>query len=568
MKLKAIILIIFIILACTHRESRLDGFLYLRLNTNPTTLDPALVVDVMGGSIGAKLFNGLVRFREDLSIGPDIAESWSVSKDHKTYTFKLRKGVTFSNGREVTTKDFKYSFERVLDPKTRSPNTWVLNKIMGAREFMDRKSPTVKGIKVLDDFTLEITLKEPFAPFLGLLAMTAAYVVPQEEVERWGKDFGNHVVGTGPFILEEWRYGRSLRLKARQDYFYGSPKIKGIIYRIIPEDLTAVAEFEAGNLDVIGIPQAEFRHYTGSSKWEDKIVSYSGINTYYLGMNCERPPFNNHILRQAVTAAIDREKILETIYEGRGLLAKGPIPPLLIHPPSSPLTKGGIEGGYTLPRGDTGGYTLPRGDTGGYTLPRGDTGGYTLPRGDTGGYVYDPQKAKDLLKKAGYPEGLSIKIYLTADQEVLDIVEAIQHYLGKVGIDAKITQLEWSAYKEALNRGEPDAFWISWWADYPDPENFLFPLFHSSNWGAGGNRTRFKDALVDRIIEEAQKEMNPEKRYKLYEKVERRIIELAPWVFFWHRIDYALHQKWVKGYKIYPIYSMDKGMEVEVNRGR
>jgi len=232
----------------------------------------------------------LVTFGEDLSIKPDIAGSWSVSKDNKTYTFRLRKNVTFSNRREVTAGDFKYSFERVLNPKTKSPNTWVLSKIKGAKEFMDGKSENVEGIKVIDDFTLELTLGEPFAPFLGLLAMTAAYVVPKEDVEKWGEDFGMHVSGTGPFVLEEWRHGRNLKLRAREDYFEGKPKIKGIVYRIIPEDLTAIAEFEAGNLDAIGIPSAEFRHYTRSPEWNDKVVSYTGMNTYYLGMNCERPP--------------------------------------------------------------------------------------------------------------------------------------------------------------------------------------------------------------------------------------------------------------------------------------
>lgn len=525
MKFKTILLSLIFLLSCSHKADRLDSFIYLRLNTNPTTLDPALVVDVMGGIISAKIFNGLVRFGEDLSIMPDIAESWSVSGNHRTYRFRFKKGVLFSNGREVTAGDFRYSFERILNPKTKSPNTWVLSKIKGANEFMDRKTEAVEGIKVIDDFTLEIILREPFAPFLGLLAMTAAYVVPKEDVEKWGEDFGTHVSGTGPFILEEWRHGRNLKFRAREDYFEGRPEIKGIIYRIIPEDLTAIAEFEAGNLDAIGIPSAEFRHYTKSPKWKDKVVSYTGMNTYYLGMNCERPPLSNPLLRQTINYAIDREKILKTVYEGRGVLAKGPIPPLLT--PSYPLLEKGV-------------------------------------RGDFKGYSYNPEKAKELLKRAGYPDGFSIKIYLTADQETLDVVEAIQHYLNKVGIQAKITQLEWSAYKEALNRGEPDAFWISWWADYPDPENFLYPLFHSSNWGAGGNRTRFKDAEVDRTIEEAQREMDPERRYKLYEKAERRIIELAPWVFFWHRVDYAIHQEWVKGYKIYPIYSMDKGMEVRL----
>lgn len=515
MKIRLIAFLLILLFACSHRGDRLEGFLYLRLTTNPTTLDPAHVVDVMGGTIGAKLFNGLVRFAEDLSTMPDIAESWTISKDNKTYTFKLRKRVTFSNGRVVNAKDFRYSFERILNPKTRSPNVWVLNKIMGAKEFMDGKKPYVEGIKILDDFTIQITLKEPFAPFLGLLAMTAAYVVPEEEVERWGEDFGNHVAGTGPFVLEEWRHGRTLRLRARHDYFGGSPKIKEIIYRVIPEDLTAVAEFEAGNLDAIGIPSAEFRHYTESKEWKNNIVKITGMNTYYLGMNCERPPFSNPVLRLALNYAIDREKILRTVYEGRGILAEGPIPPLLMR-----------------------------------------------DKRKVAGYTYDPQKAKELLKKAGYPDGLTIKIYLTAEQETLDVIESIQYYLEKVGIRAEIKQLEWSAYKEALNRGEADAFWISWWADYPDPENFLFPLFHSSNWGAAGNRTRFKDLEVDRIIEEAQKEMDHERRYKIYESAEKRIIDLAPWVFFWHRIDYAIHQKRVKGYRMYSIYSMDKGMDV------
>ena len=501
-------------LSCTNKSEKLQDHLYLRLSSNPTTLDPALIADVTGGVIGAKIFNGLVRLDEKLSVVPDIAKNWKMSGDGKSYTFYLKEKILFSNGKEVIAQDFKYSFERLLSPATRSPNTWVLEKIKGAKDFMKGKTKDVSGIKIEDKYTITIILEEPFTPFLNLLCMTAAYVIPKEDVEMWGADFSTHPSGTGPFVLKEWRHNQYLKLEARNDYFEGKAKIKGIIYKIIPEDLTAVAEFESGNIDVISIPASEFKRYRESSQWKDFISSSPGINTYYLGLNCERPPFNNPMLRKAVSYAIDRRKILNTIYEGRGIPASGPVPPVLRNWPAPEI------------------------------------------------YEYNPEKAKSLLKEAGYTDGMNIKIYLTSDQEVLDILEVIQGYLMNVGIKAELRQLEWSAYKNAVNSGEPDAFWLSWWADYSDPENFLFPLFHSSNFGAGGNRTRFKNSDVDALIEKGQRALDKKLRNEYYQKAEEYIVNDAPWVFFWHRTEYTLRQKWVKNYKIYPIYSIDKGMEI------
>jgi peptide/nickel transport system substrate-binding protein/oligopeptide transport system substrate-binding protein len=181
------------------------------------------------------------------------------------------------------------------------------------------------------------------------------------------------------------------------------------------------------------------------------------------------------------------------------------------------------------------------------------------------GYGYDPQKAKALIREAG-AEGALVRIYITMDSEVLDIVEVIQQYLNNAGLKAEITQLDWSALKHAVNEGEPDAFWLSWWADYPDPENFLFPLFHSSSVGSGGNRTRCLDAELDRLIETAQRTMYEQQRYRLYRQAEERIIQSAPWVFMWHRADYFVVQPWVKDFRIYPIYSIDKRVDVVIQR--
>jgi len=505
---------ILLFLSCSS-QNRLDGYIYYRLDTNPSTLDPALIVDVTGGLISAKLFNGLVRLGEDLSVQPDIAKDWSISRDGLTYTFRLKQGIYFSNNREVKAHDFKYSFNRILDSKGRSPNTWVFEKILGAEDLMRGRTDDFEGLKVIDDYTLEIRLKKPFSPFLSLLTMTAAYVVPKEEVERWGPDFSSHPVGTGPFTLKEWLPNREIKLEKREDYFDRPAEIKGIIYRIIPEDLTAATEFEASNIDVLTIPASEYSRYKNDPKKQNLISSMKGINTYYLGLNCSRPPFNSPGLRKAMNYAIDREKILNTIYERRGRLASGPVPDAMRK------------------------WDMPL------------------------RYEYNPEKAKDLIKKEML-DGITVNFYITADQEVKDMAEVIQSYIMAIGIEVRIKQLEWSAYKEAINKGEADMFYISWWADYPDPENFLFPLFHSSNFGPGGNRTRYKNPAVDSLIEKGQYTMDEKKRNIFYKKAEEMVVEDSPWVFLWHRTDFTIRQPWVKNYKIYPIYSMDKGLDIEI----
>jgi peptide/nickel transport system substrate-binding protein/oligopeptide transport system substrate-binding protein len=502
-------------------DDRLPGYLYLRLNSNPTTLDPALITDVQGGGIAAKLFNGLVRFNENLDIVPDIARSWSLSPDQLTYTFRLRRDVRFSNGRKVTARDFRYSFERVLTPKTKAPLTWVLDKIEGADDFISGRASGLSGIRVVNDQTLVLKLEKPFGPFLSLLAMSPAYVVPREEVERLGQDFGTHPVGSGPYVLAEWKHGQHVILSAREDYFEGSPKLDGIYYRIIPEDLTAVMEFETGHLDVLLIPASEYGRYTTDPARRNLVFGRTGLNSYYIGLNCTRPPFNDVRVRRAMNLAIDRQRIFNTIFEKRGVLATGPIPPGMWK--TSALI------------------------------------------GPVTGYGYDPEKAKALIREAG-AEGATIKIYISADPEVLDIIEIVQSYLKKVGLNAKITQLDWSAFKNAVNDAEPDAFWLSWWADYPDPENFLFPLFHSGSVGSSGNRTRCLDPDLDRLIEAAQRTINEKKRYGLYREAEKRIIQDAPWIFMWHKADYFVIQPWVKDFKIYPIYSIDKRVDVTLDR--
>lgn len=498
--------------ACSSND-RIPGYVHYRINYNPTTLDPALIVDVTGGLIAAKLFNGLVRLNENLDVIPDLAESWDISQDGTIYTFHLRRGVKFSNGRMLSASDVKYSFERILDPNGKSPNTWILDKIYGAKTFMKGVSSEVSGIAVSDPYTVRIILEKPFSPFLNLLTMTAGYVVPKEEVQRRGEDFATHPVGSGPFRLTEWKHNNHLLLERNEDYFEGMAMTRGLRYRIIPEDLTAITEFELGNLDVIAVPASEYRRIMKTDAGKNLVSAMEGINTYYLGFNCSRHPFDDIRARKAVSLAIDRKRILETFYENRGRLAHGPIPD---------------------------------------TLRRWDA---PVPPD------YDPATARALVDAAGL-KGKKILLYITADPEVVDIAEIIQSYLHNAGLSVIIKQLEWSSYKAAINNGEADMFWISWWADYPDPENFLFPLFHSSNHGPSGNRTRYTNSAVDALIEAGQKSANRDERDNYYSKAERAIVADVPWVFFWHKTDITVRQVMLRNYRIYPIYSIDKGLEV------
>ncbi len=277
-----------------------------------------------------------------------------------------------------------------------------------------------------------------------------------------------------------------------------------------------MVEFEIANLDIIRIPSPEIGRYLQHPHWKHHIFQQPGLNTYYLGLNCQKAPLNDVRVRQAICFAIDREKIRATVFESRGLLASGPIPPLLRQS--------------------------------------------MIPRQQY--YAYNPTRARELLRESGYPQGFPLKVTITALSETLDIVEVIQQYLREVGIHVSILQLEWSSFKQAVSRGEAEAFWLSWWADYPDVENFLYPLFHSSNWGAGGNRSFYKNLQVDRLIEKAQQESDEATRNQLYHQAEGLIIKEAPWVFFWHRTDYFLCQSWVHNFVPYPLSTSDKGTDI------
>jgi len=487
------------------------------LSADPTTLDPALSNDAGSGEVCALIYDGLVRFGVGTEILPDVAESWQISPDSRTYTFHLRSGVRFTNGREVTAGDFKYSFERVMGPKAKSSRGWVFQDILGARDFMAGRAREIAGMQVLDDRTLEITLQKPFAPFLGFLAMPAALVVPREEVKRWGDDFSQHPVGCGPWILEEWFHDDHLRLRVNEDYFGTKPHLQGVLYRIIPETMTITAEFEAGNLDWMSIPTAEFDRWADDPRWKPYIHSQLKLQDTYIGINNQKPPFDDIRVRRALNHAVDVVTIMETILPGRCIRAHGAIPPGLL--------------------------------------------GYDAGRQP---FWYDPARARELLTQAGYPQGLKMEIWKTQSPTVTRILEAVQAYLADAGIRAEIIARDWGVLKQAINAGQPDAYYMDWYADYPDGENFLFPLFHSVNWGGGGNRARYKNQQVDVLIEQARSTLDEGEREALYRQIDGMVFDQAAWLYLWHPKVFVVHQPWLKNYRQHLMFNADKLLQVDI----
>lgn len=485
--------------------------LILRINQNPTTLDPAYSTDVISGKLIGMLFGNLVRYDAEGHVVADLAESWKVAKDGLSYRFRLRKGATFSNGQAITSQDVLFSFTRCLDPKTASTRAWVFEPIEGARAFREGKAEKVSGLEAIDERELTIRLHKAFAPFLGFLAMPAGAIVPRQVLEQRGKDFAHAPIGSGPYELVEWLRDKHLILKANERCPTGAPKLAKIRLRILTEPITASVEFKSGRLDAMIMPFAEQAFFRAHPVWSKQILVQPGQNVYFLGLNCTRPPFDRVEVRQAIAHAIDARAIVETVRAGQSVVAHGPIPP-------------GISGFDPSFQG--------------------------LP--------FDPAQSKSLLKACGLEGKVEVEILQGSNKQNLEVTRLLESFLIRAGFKVRLSSLEWGVFTERLKKGDFDAFYRSWWADYPDGENFLYPLFHSSRKGAGGNWPLYSNPELDRSIEEAQATVDDELRWKRYRNIAARATEEASRVFLFHKTEPIVVQPWVRGLKIHPVFNANK----------
>ena len=488
------------------QEAPLSGGVYRRpLGHDPTTLDPARLRDIYSLAVGQQLFDGLVQFDQTLSITPALAQFWTASRDGLVWTFTLRKGVKFHHGREVTADDVVYSFTRLLDPRTRSGGADLLLGIQGAQEFRAGRASTVAGLAAVDRYTVRVTLTESPVPFVSVLAVGQAKIVPRELVEQQGEAFGTQPVGTGPFRFVRWEHGKEIVLAGNPDYFDGPPKLARLVFRIFPgERLDEVfTEFKTGALEDSPIPSKDYRQVVASHAYQYVRRPIFGLRHY--GINTRMKPLDDRRIRQALMYAIDREVVVSDVWLGRYSLAKGILPPGTLG--FNPKLKG---------------------------------------------YPFDPARARDLLAQAGYPNGRGLPPIVfwssVRSEEILREHERIRKDLAAVGITAEFQyNPDWPSFSKAMSERRLPIFLRAWFADVPDPENFLAKLFYS---GSPLNYMGYTNPAVDALIERARAESDTARRVELYRRVEEMVLDDAPVIPVWHQTYERLFQPYVKGVEV------------------
>jgi len=483
-----------------------SGGTYRRpLEFNPKTLDPALSVDIHAVTVIQQLFDGLVQFDKDLNVIPAIARSWKVSPDGLTYTFYLREGVKFHNGREVNADDFVYSFTRIVDPKTKSPAASLLDRIIGFKEFQEGTISNVKGLRAVNKYSFEIKLSKPYSPFLSILGMNKFKILPREEIEKSGIDFWKSPVGTGPFKFVSMKEGEEIVLEANPDYFEGRPYLDKVIFKIFhgaPREEILIL-FKNGELEDSFIP---FRDVEEISKSKQYIFLQKPIlSLRFYGLNTQIGPLKIEKIRKAINSSVPKELIGRDILKGMAHLTDRIIP-----------------------------LGMP---------------GYIPGKTTLGAQI---KRAKELLQEAGYPEGTGLPSieFLSAAKAELAVkeLEMVKTYLSEIGIKLNIQyETQWPKFQEILSSKRAPMFMYAWYADFPDPDNFLWTLFHSKS---RYNYTNYHNPKVDRLLDQARAERDYLKRMEMYRKIEEMILDDAPIVPMVNHLFQMVYQPYVMGVEV------------------
>jgi peptide/nickel transport system substrate-binding protein/oligopeptide transport system substrate-binding protein len=475
------------------------------LGNDPATFDPARIVDVYGGSVAQQVFDGLVRFDQTLTIAPALAEFWKLSRDGLTWTFTLRKGVRFHHGREVTADDVVFSLTRLLDPRVKSGAADLLSVVRGAADFREGRARSVAGLTALDRHTVQIVLTEPFTGFASVLAVRHASIVPRDLVERDPERFGMSPSGTGPFRFERWERGKEIVLTAYREYFDGPPGLARVIYRVFPGEPSDAMyeEFERGGLEDSPLPVRNYRAAVADTRYQH--VKRAMFSVRFYGFNTRVKPLDDRRVRQAINHAVNREALIEELSHGRFALARGVVPPGTL----------GFNPQLT-------------------------------------GYPYDPARARALLREAGYPDGrglppLQIWSGLKNDAVVREH-DMMRRAFEAVGMRAEFRYLpDWPQYSKKLAAGECPIFLYAWYADVPDPDDFIAKLFHSKS---PRNYFGYANRALDDLVMDARKQTEAAQRVALYRLAEQTVINDAPLMPIFHYTYERVFQRYVRSVEV------------------
>nr|WP_246407072.1 glutathione ABC transporter substrate-binding protein [Geomicrobium halophilum] len=402
-----------------------------------------------------------------------LAESYEQTDDD-TFVFELREGVNFHNGEELTADDVVATFERVLEEERASEAAFLF-------EMID-------NIEAVDEYTVEFTTEFPFAPLPAHLAHNAAGIMSEAaiEEEEEGEDLNldTEGVGTGPFVFEEWNQGSSLTFHKNEDYWGDNAYLDSVTFEIIDENLTRIGRLENNETHVADDVEPALVDQVEALE-DATLMSGPSLSMTYVSFNTQEEPFDDPLVRQAITMAVDNEVLVEGIYEGYGEPAYGPINDLVF--------------------------------------------GYNEDLDELG---YDPEEAQELLAEAGYEDGFETTLWTNNESPMREqTAELIQDQLADIGVDVSIQNVEWGAYLDQTAEGEHEMFILGWNTVTADADYGMYSLFHSDNHGAPGNRSFYENEEVDELLEEARQEDDEEAREELYGEIQEILVEEAPMIY-------------------------------------
>ena len=423
-----------------------------------------------------------------------------------TYTFNLRDGVKFHDGKKVTANDFKYSLERVADPETHSPVAEVyLGDIVGVKQKLSGEVEGISGVRVIDDETLEITIDAPKAYFLSKLTHSTAFVLDQKNVES-GANWTENPNGTGPFKLGEWSKGQRIVLERNKLFYREAAKLERVTFHLIGN---AMMMYEDGKIDITSVGTANIdRVLDPTNPLHEELVIAPQLWVGYIGFNTSVPPFDDVKVRQAFCHAVEKDKIIEILFKGLVSPAAG------ILPPGMPGYNEQLEG-----------------------------------------LDYDLERARELIAESSYHDVSQlppIVLYVGSTYLAVSSVDTAIAWMWQqnLGVDVEIEVLEWDNFLDELRELKLQVFETGWVADYPDPENFLDILFHSQS---AENHTAYSNPEVDRLLESARTESYFDTRLALYQEAEEIIVDDAPCLPLYFSQDYLLVKPYVEGFFTAPM---------------
>ncbi|MCF6370212.1 ABC transporter substrate-binding protein [Rhizobium halophilum] len=471
----------------------------------PKSLDPHAVTATNDFRILVNLYDGLVRYKDGtLEVEPALAESWTISEDGRTYTFKLRKGVKFHDGSDFNADAVKFNFDRMLkdDHPFHDTGPFPLSFNFSA----------VEAVNVVDDSTVEFKLNEPFAPFLSNLAYPTGLIVSPTAVEEHGKDFGRHPSGTGPFKFAEWQSNQLVAAERNDEYWDGAPTLEAVVFRPITDANTRVAEMLAGGIDImVEVPPDNLAAFRSDANL--KVVEQAGPHVWFAILNTKEGPFADKRVRQAANFAVNKETLVNDVLQGTATVAAGPIPPAFNWVESS------VEP-----------------------------------------YPHDPERAKKLLDEAGV-ESPKVTFYVAeGGSGMLNPVTmgaAIQADLQSVGFDVAIETYEWNTFLGRVNEGlegKADMAEMAWMTNDPDTVPYLTLRTEASPENGGFNSGYYSNPQVDDLLAKARSSTEQAERAELYARVQEIVHEDAPWLFVANWKQNAVTTAAVQGFELQPSF--------------